>query len=313
MRLVAHSRGQYPGTRLPKGSLSGLRSIGCWDAIGPQSWGLPVHRNEGIEICYLLSGETPFATDTETHLLRAGDITITRPWQRHCLGDPRIRPCKLFWMILDVEIRRGRSTWQFPDWIAPDFKSRHQLLRVFRKNPRSHLIDPGKELLPFLERISQRLGPQEPLTVAHLSNAINTILLAVAEHLQSDPCDRQSDPDGFDQTIRQFYQGLEKSTNKAAEPWSVETIAHVCRVGKSYLTRSCREIFNAAPAELLNRIRLNHARDLLEKNPDIQITEIAHAVGFSSSQYFASCFRKQFGRTPTTHRKKQINPHQRPL
>ena len=52
--LIARARGQYPGTRIPEARLPGLRSIGCWDAVGPQNWGLPMHRNEGIEICFLM-------------------------------------------------------------------------------------------------------------------------------------------------------------------------------------------------------------------------------------------------------------------
>lgn len=61
-----------------------------------------MHRREGIEICCLLGGETAFATEFEAQTLRPGDITITRPWQRHRLGDPHIRACCLFWIILDV-------------------------------------------------------------------------------------------------------------------------------------------------------------------------------------------------------------------
>ena len=120
VHLAARVRGQYPGTPLASGQLPNLRTIGYWDAVGPQSWGLPKHRNEGIEICYLLNGETTFATDEESVMLRPGDITITRPWQNHQLGDPHIRHCKLFWVILDVETGPGRNQWQFPDWIGPD-------------------------------------------------------------------------------------------------------------------------------------------------------------------------------------------------
>ena len=92
VEMFARVRGQYPGTPLEEGRLPGLRTVGYWDAVGPQSWGLPMHRNEGIEICYLLSGETAFATDHESVLLRPGDITITRPWQRHRLAIPTSAP-----------------------------------------------------------------------------------------------------------------------------------------------------------------------------------------------------------------------------
>ncbi|ADE53992.1 helix-turn-helix domain-containing protein [Coraliomargarita akajimensis] len=305
VKLIARSRGQYPGIKLPKGALPGLRTIGYWDAVGSQSWGLPMHRNEGIEICYVLSGETSFATDSGEWTLRAGDITITRPWQRHRLGDPRIRPCKLFWMILDVDTTDERSAWEFPDWIGPDLPSRRELLRSFRKNQCCHLVDSEGQLASFMQQTCEKLPDEHPLTTAYLANTINTLLLAIAERLSSGMDTNQQDPQGLDHTIRQFFHGLEASIDKSAEDWNVGEMAHACRVGKSYLTAACRKIFNTTPAEQLNRIRLNHARDLLVNAPEQSVTDIAFQVGFNTSQYFANRFKKQFGRTPQAYRNEQ--------
>ncbi len=301
--LVSYGRGQYPGKRLRKGQLRGLRTIGYWDAVGVQTWGLPMHRNEGIEICYLLSGETAFATDSEQCVLRPGDITITRPWQRHCLGDPAIRACKLFWFILDVESGDGRAAWEFPSWIGPDAESRRALLGVFRKNQRCHVRDERQGLRGFMEKACSRLGEEGTLSIARVAYTINFLLLEVAERLSGGILEESSDPQGFDRTIREFFRGLESSVDKAAEQWSVADIAHACRVGVTYLTASCREIFNTTPSEQLNKIRLFHAARLLKDNAEKSVTEVAMLTGFSTSQYFATKFRKQFGLTPQSYRK----------
>ena len=302
VRLVARSRGQYPGIALQTGALPGLRTVGYWDAVGPQTWGLPFHRNEGIELCYLLSGETPFETDTESRMLQAGDITITRPWQRHRLGDPNIRPCKLLWIILDVESSEAGSTWEFPNWVGPDHPSRRELLRIFRQNQCCHLVDRHAELQTFAQKLCDVAADQSPLAPAHLANLINLFLLSVAGRLSEGISDTPKDPQGFDQTIRHFFSGLEASVEKAADAWSVGDMAHACRVGKSYLTSSCRRIFNATPAEQLNRVRLTHAKRLLTEDAARSITDIAFDVGFSTSQYFANRFRKQYGMTPGQYR-----------
>lgn len=301
--LIAYSRGQYPGIRLKTGILTGLRSIGVWNAVGPQHWGLPMHRNEGIEICYVLSGQTEFATDTEQRTLRAGDITITRPWQRHCLGNPNIRPCKLFWIIIDVESSKQSSIWELPEWVGPDIHSRRELLRTYRQNQCCHLIDKGGDLKRVVERSFQFAQADGPLITAHLSNLVNSVLLTVAERLSADIAQSSKDPQGFDQTIGYFFKGLEASVDKAAEPWTVNSMAHACRVGKSYLTTSCREIFNTTPSEQVNLIRLHHAGRMLHSDKTRTITEIAFEVGFNSSQYFANRFKKQFGCTPAQYMK----------
>jgi AraC family L-rhamnose operon regulatory protein RhaS len=82
-------------------------------------------------------------------------------------------------------------------------------------------------------------------------------------------------------------------------------MAHACRVGKSYLTSSCKRIYNATPSEQLNYTRLAHARKVLVREPDRTITDVAFATGFNSSQYFANQFKKQFGQTPGNYRKGQ--------
>lgn len=307
VRMEARVRGQYPGTPIEAERLPGLRTIGYWDAQGPQSWGLPMHRNEGIEICYLLSGELAFATDHESVLLRPGDITITRPWQRHRLGDPRIRPCRLFWLILDVESGSDphNDKWQFPGWIGPDAEARRELLRIFRMNQRCHVVDEGQSLKAFLNDACQGLGDPGALGTALLSDTVNHLLLAVARILSGGTTPHHGDPHGFDRTVHGFFHGLEASVETAAEAWTVAEIARACRVGVTYLTASCKEIFNSTPSDQLCRIRLAHAARLLRDEAQLSITEIAFRVGFNSSQYFATRFRKQFGTTPGAFREER--------
>lgn len=302
VNVNAFGRGQYPGVRLSTGELPGLRSIGVWDAVGPQTWGLPMHRNEGIEICYLLKGETRFATDSGERMLRPGDITITRPWQRHCLGNPSIRACKLFWFIIDVESGDGRAAWEFPSWIGSDAVSRRELLAVFRKNQRCHLVDEGQVLNSFLQTVCQRLPSKGELMTAQISSWINYLLLEVGLRLSGEITKSMGDPMGFDQTIRQFFQGLEASVEKASEPWAVSDIARACRVGITYLTDSCHGLFNTTPSEQLNRIRLGHAAQMLKQKPEMSVTEIAFAVGFNTSQYFSTRFKKRYSVTPHAYR-----------
>lgn len=114
--------------------------------------------------------------------------------------------------------------------------------------------------------------------------------------------DHPGDPHGFDRTIQGFFRGLEASIETAAEPWTVAGIARACRVGGTYLTASCKEIFNTTPSDQLCRIRLAHAARLLQEKKDRTITGIAFNTGFNSSQYFATRFRRQFGKSPQQYR-----------
>ncbi|HAV13993.1 MAG TPA: hypothetical protein DCX06_10970 [Opitutae bacterium] len=303
VNLSAYGRGAYPGVRLRKCALPGLRSIGLWDAVGPQRWGIPMHRNEGIEIGYVLSGQLPFETEQGSWDLRSGDITITRPWQRHCLGNPNISACKFFWFIVDVEASESSGNWNFPEWIGPDVNSRKELKQIFLRNQRNHLVDRRGHLKSYINRSFADNVSLGELTVANLAVIVNTVLLDVATRLCQEVGNNEADTQGVNQMISQFFKSLSQSPEKSAEPWTVEAMAGACRVGKSYLTTSCREIFNATPSEQLNLIRLHHAANFLRSAPERSITEIAFYVGFNSSQYFANRFKRQFGCSPAEFRK----------
>src|SRR5207249_3334840 len=103
--------------KLPAGELCGIKSIGYWDALGPQTWGLPWHRNEGVEVTFLESGRLGFAVDGREYALQPDALTVTRPWQSHRVGNPLIGPGKLHWLILDVGVRRPNQAWRWPDWV----------------------------------------------------------------------------------------------------------------------------------------------------------------------------------------------------
>ncbi|TSA35292.1 MAG: AraC family transcriptional regulator [Verrucomicrobiaceae bacterium] len=300
--MRARARGTYPGDPLPSGCLPGLQTIGYWDAVGPQDWGLPMHRNEGIEICCLLAGQTAFATDSEHVMLRPGDVTITRPWQRHRLGDPNVRAGRLFWVILDVAGHRGDRAWEFPEWLGSDGDSRREMLRVFRANQCCHIPARDFALRDYLQSAIARMDDTGPLGSSRLAGIVNHVVLEIVTMLSKGIGRPTVDPHGFNQTIRSFFDGLERSPDTAAEPWTVTAIAQSCRVGVTYLTRITKELYNTTPSELVCRIRLEHAARLLTSCPERAITDIAFTTGFHSSQYFATLFRKEFGRTPGDYR-----------
>lgn len=267
-----------------------------------------MHRNEGIEICYLLSGETPFGTTQDSFLLRPGDITITRPWQRHRLGNPDIRACRLFWAIIDVELSHDTSAWEFPHWIAPDPQSRQKLLHTYRRNQRCHIKDEGLTLKPFLMEACKSLKEPEPLCYAIAANIVNHLLVNVGLMLSRGISEQSSDPQGFNHTVQSFFNDLASSVEHAAEPWTVDEMARACRVGVTYLTSCCKNIFNTTPSEQLCQTRLAHSASMLRTAPQKTITDIAFETGFNSSQYFATRFRKQHGCTPKQFRNEAPHP-----
>jgi DNA-binding response OmpR family regulator len=86
----------------------------------------------------------------------------------------------------------------------------------------------------------------------------------------------------------------------AETSFSVEVFAEEMAVSKSLLLRKMESLLGEPPSELIKRTRLNKAAKLIEAKAG-NVSEIAFDVGFSNPSYFAECFRKQFGCTPTQY------------
>ncbi|NUN93233.1 MAG: AraC family transcriptional regulator [Verrucomicrobiae bacterium] len=295
VRLSAWARGHYPGRRLPNKVLTEVRSIGFWDASRTQTWGLDWHRNEGIEITYLARGKTGFAVDGRAHPLRRGDLTITRPWQLHRVGDPAVGASRLHWLILDVKVRRPHQAWQWPSWLVLSETDRRRLTQLLQHNEQPVWRTNGE-----IERCFERAAAvveAAPIAASEsrLKLHLNELLIALLEMLE-----RKRIP--LDETLtatrRSVEMFLENLPQHVEHPWTLEEMAEHCSLARSRFTHYCKEITNMSPIEYLTRCRVEHAARLLRAAPRRAITEVALASGFGSSQYFATVFRKQLGATP---------------
>ncbi len=162
VRLCALAHGAYPGRRLPPRTLPEICTAGFWDAPRDQDWGLDWHRNEGIEFTCVSRGRTAFAVRGREYLLRRGQLTITRPWQAHRVGNPRVGACRLHWLILDVGVRRPHQTWRWPSWLVCTPEDLRRLTTLLSHNERP-VWTVGREIGRCFEQLAgaveERPGP----------------------------------------------------------------------------------------------------------------------------------------------------------
>lgn len=79
--------------------------------------------------------------------------------------------------------------------------------------------------------------------------------------------------------------------------FSIDNIAETMFMSRSSFYRKIKSITGMSPNEYLKVFRLNRAAELLLEN-SYSISEICDQVAFSSSSYFAKCFKAQFGVLP---------------
>lgn len=199
------------------------------------------------------------------------------------------------------------GSWNCPLWHAPatslsillgkqqlgfsvqrwDGKQLHNVVKfhVARRGPRV-----GSFLLQALNEA--QMQPQEN----HTARSIVTALLCHCADLLNSQSQTASRSQALFEAIRDYID------NHFATPLSRESIAQEFYISPNYLSHLFNKNGTLGLNEYLNHVRLEHARTML-KGYDMKIKEVAHACGFTDSNYFCRLFRKNTDRSPSEYRR----------
>lgn len=301
VQLSARARGQYPGQPFPSDELREVRTVGYWNAHHDQTWGLDWHRNEGLELTYVARGRVSFGLEGANHELKSGDLTITRPWQRHRLGNPHVTACRLGWLILDVGVRRPNQTWKWPSWLLMSGEERTYLTNILRHNEQP-VWHADEEIAFYFQRLSDTADDyQPPAGDSQLKLYINGLLIGLVAMLRAQNPSLTPSLSSTQRAVEVFLAALPEH---AEQDWTVDSMAHACGLKRRRFTHYCQQIANMTPMAYLAQCRIDRACTLLRTNPGMTITEIAFVSGFASSQYFSTVFSSHLGVTPRQYRQR---------
>lgn len=88
-----------------------------------------------------------------------------------------------------------------------------------------------------------------------------------------------------------------------AENFTVGEMADSIGLNPGVFGKKFRKETGMSPADFVRRVKLEESVRLMREESR-NVTETAYSLGFSSSQYFATIFKKYFGRTPKEFRKR---------
>lgn len=98
----------------------------------------------------------------------------------------------------------------------------------------------------------------------------------------------------------EFMQRLHDmvETQLANSDFSVNDLCKEMAMGRSTLFSKLKSITGHSPNDIIRMIRLNKAKELLASHA-FTVSEVAARVGFADPKYFSTCFKKQFGTSPS--------------
>ena len=87
-------------------------------------------------------------------------------------------------------------------------------------------------------------------------------------------------------------------SNITNSEFSINLISDKTGLSRSNLFRKLKGLTNMSPVDLVIKIKLNHASELLKANNSIRISDVAYASGFNNPKYFSTLFKKHYGKSP---------------
>ncbi|ODT47856.1 AraC family transcriptional regulator [Devosia sp. 63-57] len=297
--LSAWTRRKYPGRPLGD-ALPQVLSVGGWDAARMQDWGLKEHCNEGVKIAYMARGSMILKIDGQRHEVSEGQMFVVRPWQLHQFGDPHVGASQIVWVLFDVGVRRPHENWLWPDWMAWSERDIDRLTTLLSRNEQ-HVLTASREVARTFHDIAQIVAGNDVVgSETRMRLSISTLLLQFMEQLESQSPQLDADLASSKRTVQIF---LDRLSHALDEDWTLENMAAECSLSRTQFSQHCQAITNMTPVRYLQMIRLEAAKRWLSERANVSVTEIALEAGFTSSQYFATCYKRRFGLTPQESRR----------
>ena len=104
----------------------------------------------------------------------------------------------------------------------------------------------------------------------------------------------------IDQAMKIIEQHLD-DTN-----FNVDIFAREMSIARTKLFNKLKDITGQTPYEFIITVRLKRAAFMLKNNPELNISEIADHLGFSSPRQFTKSFKAKFHVIPQVYRKGEI-------
>lgn len=249
----------------------------------------PIHWHDDIEFIAVLSGEMQYNVNGEIITIREDEGIIVNTRQIHFGFSEKRKECDFICILLHPLMLCATSAYE-RDFVLPVLHNRSAFfIKLNANNPWQKEIYEN-----ILSMYSVKDKKAAPLKIQHLFLCIWTQLY---ENIPSESHPKMQNTDlsilknmiGF---IQQNY------TIKI----TLADIAASGTVGQSKCCKLFAKYIGYTPNTYLTQYRLDKSTEFL-KRTDMTVIEIAHAVGFSGSSYYAEAFRKWSGKSPSEYRK----------
>ena len=266
----------------------GLRTFGMHTMQAAISPLVPHFHENSFEITFVTKGVILFYANEAEYRVNGGDAFIAFPDEVHSTNETPMSVGQIYWIQLDVS---DSSNFLFLSQAAAE-----SLIRQLRAIPRHNIRTDNKEIRTVLTKaFSLTFTPGNEVMIASYLTIYLHLLIYFSNVTQF-----PLTPD--------IGNSLTYILDNITSDLSLEFLADYCHLSLSHFKQKFKNEMGISPRNFINQQKIESAKSLLLDGQSI--TDVSMTLGFSTSSYFASAFKKYTSYTPSeyvqNHRAKNI-------
>ena len=249
--------------------------------------GVRERRHKGaLEISYLASGWQNWNVAGQFYPVCGNDVLVKHPGDLHDTGDFPLGKGRSYSLQLRFPVR-GKP------FLTLDAREAKPLTDALRTLPHRHFLGDARLRSLFEQIVLLLLSPERsPCTKLHVAHMLLEWLFIIVARGQVAKLSEIT-PD-----VQRVWDRI--NANPSENPTMLE-MAEMAGLSLTWFKEKFRQRAGMGPMECLMRSKVEMAKGLL-MDPALSITEIAARLGFSSSQYFATVFKRFYHKSPREFR-----------
>ncbi|MGW9686054.1 helix-turn-helix domain-containing protein [Flagellimonas sp. 2504JD1-5] len=243
------------------------------------------HQHKDVmEICFCLKGRQYYQIGENLIKLTGNHILIVPPNVNHGSGVYPEDIGELYWLQLSLDSSKG------PLFHLPTEQSDFLFQKLLKNG--GTLIKGAFGVKQLLEKLMLLLeNPNDAFNRLQIGQSIIQLLIEISSLSDT------SQPVEDSERISLLKNYIEKNLHRTIY---VDELADLVNFSVPYLKSWFKQNFGVPPRAYVNRLKIEKAKVLLIEVRSI--TTVAYELGFGSSQYFATTFKKYTGMSPRKFR-----------
>ena len=255
-----------------------------------QSFQIPVHWHDELEIIYVKSGFLTVNISGENYIGKPGDAFVVSPGNLHFMGS-QTGTVDYFTFLFPLKYIAFRSDDMLDDKLIEPLNSGHLMISP-------EIKDTVKEQCEQLAGVyAAEIDESESKITGQIKKKI--ILLQFIHELWKKGFIVENDTTGRNTVEKEMISYIQQNyTGKIL----LREFGEQFHLSEKYISRYFKEHFHITLSQYVTYLRLEHAKQMLQET-DISVTEVAMQSGYQNISYFIRSFKKSYGVSPLKYRK----------